>query len=283
MKLKRKQPALTPEPRLKTAEVVGRPETEEGSSFDPGRDLNEEDWIGMKSELELTGGRHLFNFSIAATELAIIFPNRKDELSLDVKTFSKMQSELQNARGSSWSSFSYIAMALAIIYPERKAELTLDDEAFQGIVTGMEDSRSEPNWWAYSISALHLAVLFPERKAELSLDDEAFEGMRDLMEDMSSPPRGRWHNASSLAMRLTILFPERKAELNLNAETLSEIRAELDRARALTNFWEARRIAMDLVILSADRVEISDREGLKLTPPKPPLAAEESLPPRSAL
>ncbi len=121
MKLSRPSPdSIRPRPARGVEVVSGfKDEEEDGIEFDPKRDISKKDWERMKETLEECRGTNWWSFSNTATNLSILFPDRKAELNLNDEVFEGIKEKLEELRGTNWEGFSGIAMNLSLIAAER--------------------------------------------------------------------------------------------------------------------------------------------------------------------
>ncbi|MFH1426323.1 MAG: hypothetical protein ABIG66_02715 [Candidatus Kerfeldbacteria bacterium] len=169
MKLRREQPRLP-----KATEVIGIPEQpQEEVCFNPETDITEEDWEGMKQQLDSSRqNNEWWNCSLFAMSMSILFPNRKQELGLDDEAWDGMKQYLDTFRqDNNWGHFSSLAMNISILFPDRKQELGLDDEAWDGMKQRLDSCRQDNNWWEFASHAMEMSILSADR-AEITPDGQ---------------------------------------------------------------------------------------------------------------
>lgn len=266
------------ESQRKATEVVGVPEIKSSEQcFNPETDLTEEDWDGMLEALKSVRRIRPGLFARHAKHMAVLFPERKQELGLD-DAWIGCETKLYNARSDGkWWEFAELAANLAILFPKRRQELGLDDDAWDGMKQELENKYDGDVQFA-----LDMAILFPERKQELRLDDDGWNEMKQELE--SSNKDNSWmFSYYSTAVAASILHPERKQELGLDSAVWTRMVNFFERSRTEENWFRVAEYAMYMYILGADRVDIMSDGQLAITPKAQGIAGDQPLPERPAV
>ncbi|MFH1426061.1 MAG: hypothetical protein ABIG66_01370 [Candidatus Kerfeldbacteria bacterium] len=162
MKLRREKTPRLP----KATEVIGIPEPpQEDVRFNPETDITEEDWEGMKQELDShRQGSRWWSFAPHAMEMSILFPDRKKELGLDEEAWEGIKQQLDSSRQRKlWGHFASRAMEMSTLFPDRKQELGLDEEAWNGMKKTLDSYHQDNEWWGFASLAMNMSILSADR------------------------------------------------------------------------------------------------------------------------
>ncbi len=121
MKLSRHLPLPEcPRPKLGADVLLERKdEQDDGIEFNPGRDISEKDREAMIEEMNTCRDTNWENFGCRAMNLALLFPDRREELGLDEKAFDGMRKRMDwNRRTRNWRGLGWSAMNLAVLASE---------------------------------------------------------------------------------------------------------------------------------------------------------------------
>lgn len=89
------------------------------------------------------------------SDLAVIYPERRKELPLNVETWRKCQKHLQSMRDR-WEDYALFASRLALVYPEYVEGLGLDQEAWDGMKNDLSLQTRLDVDYCHTASAMHI-------------------------------------------------------------------------------------------------------------------------------
>ncbi|NQV13475.1 MAG: hypothetical protein HQ530_04220 [Parcubacteria group bacterium] len=261
------------------------PEAKTEFSFDPEKEISEEEWVNMKRKFELhcsmTHTASTVDFAAAtASDLFYVLPNRKDELHLEERREAMIEASKKyvNVDNKNWFNEAWLLSNLVNLFPDHKEEI-LGERYWENIKNEMDKSaeiaKDRPQVWSNVAKlATQLSILYPDRREELQL-----ENLQDTMLRLyKSNCAGNWKEALEMAEYYCTLFPDHKADLNL--EQKMPRMKELYKLAVEKNSWlQATSTAYSLTVLSAEKVEITDR-GLQLTMPVKKESFQQATPPR---
>lgn len=256
MKLRRPQSRRELAPR--TAAAVAHVEHSE-RQIDPEAEVSVEDWNGIKRKTEEYSeeDKNWYHLANMGMQVAILLPGRLAELNFD-KHWEKLRLKMEKYRGKNWRRFAIIAYRLFLIYPERRAELNITEEMCEG----MKQAFAAQHTYALSeMTELAEAFIcfFPEQRDELVFSDKTMRYMEDGMESY----RGALiQNASHLYRSFVLLFPDRRGDLPID-DFCAELRSGIEAERQKGNIMYYCSLLLDLAIISADEVRITER-GMEL-------------------
>lgn len=247
-------------------------------SFDPEKEITNEDWERMKENLKNRRGDNWPNFFIRAVEIKLLFPDRTAELRLDdERVLGAMKEGLGKYRQKNkWWQFSEAAMEAKILFPERAAELGLDEQARKEMKKKLDHYKENKSWGEFAEQAMRVKIVFPHKASELGLTEEFWKNQKKRLE---RPRRNRYlywgGDFAERAAVMKILFPERVPELGLNKETWEGMEGYLVERRNHGQLANFSKQAINMKILAAEEVKVSDN-GLEIimSKEKPKLGKE---------
>lgn len=121
-------------------------------------ELREENTFAVKKEkMESYRNTDWGRYSLHATELAILYPERVDDMDLS-DTFEPMREQMIDfGKNGHWGSYGFVAMNIVILFPERKSELDLQ-KSIPMMISEMNKRRGS-NWMAFAELAMAVTIL----------------------------------------------------------------------------------------------------------------------------
>ena len=261
-----------PNEDLKLQDLTLEQEKTPELKFDPETEITEADWQGMKQVLEVKRrNRKIWSFTFLTMVMKILRPVKFDELNIDDQAWRGMKENLETNRNYDWRTFNSQAANMKILQPERFSELGINDQSWQNMKEALE-ALQDYNYFA--VQAVDMKILQPNKFSELSIDDKVWQKMKAQLEIDRN--EGNWGRFTELAKSMKILQPKRFSELRISNQSWREMRKELELERK-NNWWNFAHQAMDMKILAADKVKVTD-QGLEITMPPPESFKSEKKP-----
>ena len=251
------------------------PEKRSGGIFEPERDLTEEDWQWLEDTL--IGKNDSFNYLTHLSALyyaKLLSPQRFEDFRTDPVVFEtalKTHFETMNKHRDMSDFFKY-AVNLKMGDPEMFKELEIGEEAEDNMISSLKKLIHSSSFWEqYARDVKNFLIVSPGQKTEIGFNEyvkgKIAEELNRLRSDGSKV--SSFDNFVELAASCRIAFPEIFSKINLNEYFFEKGRNRLNNLRSPRNLHlgpNFYKLALDLMILSAEEVKIT-KKGLKITMP----------------
>ena len=262
-------------------------EKEEEKMFNPDKDITDEDWKLMEQKLkDFRKEKDVESFASLASDMKIISSEKFSEKNITVQDWNKMQQTMTDfarriVEGKYWweihlSQNLFRQMAsMKIINPEKFDETRRSHlpeiEWSRTIERGLSHCREYQAWEDFAEMASNLKIIWPTTLTAFPVDmkkwiteDDKQKMINDKLEYCHK--ENKWGRFSSLAAKLRILYPEKFSELNVNETAWRGMRNSLKQCRKDEQKWRwsIGKLAADMKILAAEKVEVDEKEGLKV-------------------
>jgi len=242
--------------------AIEEPEKHAELPFDPERDIAEEDWRGMRDELEELRRDDTFRslFPSLAMAMKVLNSTQDSNLSSDEWQYIRDKS-MEDDSWSKWLQFADYSMYMKILDPNQSPGI--DQTAWRGMEGALEEAVVRDIWRVPS-HAKAMRILDPHR--DLNLGPVIWQRMKATLE--AAEKNNGWDTFTYQAADMRILDPGLKFNLDQNAW-----QHMTDRLKWLKqgNDWrEFAKSAMAMKVLAAEEVKVTDR-GLEINMRKPKL------------
>lgn len=211
-----------------------------------------------------------------AVLLALTFPDRINELSLDTRTkdwLISYQQDDQNAGNPSCECNHRIL----ILFPEARGELEYD-HLWQPLY---DEFKSSDNIGKVIKIAMVLRILFPERSDEIALDDDKWKSISSRLEE-GHPSNIEMQMEDAALTRL--ISAEQFQTIDIDWMTPEVFEREVEAAFEKSgDFAEHLELLCNIRILEADEAYIDDNGMIRIKDVRSPLSKTPPLPERPSV
>ncbi len=276
-------------------------EEKTGPSFDPEKEITEEDWRHIKERIEnFPVEKYLDTLNLLA-EVALLLPNRKTELNLSDDLFFKVQNETKQARAPSsfqWGRVLSEAFAVRILYPDK--ELELNSELYHFAINRNLSDLSSEDLAVHGIVrlALESKVVFPEKDCDVIqrvlISNHDWEVIKTALEKLAK--KEFYRDYFYFAANAKLLWPERFSEIVVTQNMWDGMKDYLNKVRAGkkgvlngagliggaisdSNWITFVKCALSMKILAAERAYLTDKGQIVIDMGERKLDINQKIPP----
>ena len=265
---------------------------ESGLSFDPERDITEEDWDRMKHEFDkiqekIQGHIHtvpdLYGFSVLGYSMKILFTDRLPEGNINDFMGEIFAADLKYEPDTGMYSDEFLSflMHMAILSPQKlrdeMAKYNMGKFTISSLEARLIDGRRN-DWHKFSRYAIMVKIIFPKEETGVDFSQEDWRGMKDWLDQNQKMSDLRTVVKHLVAMK--ILFPDRFHEIDVEAIIWKSFDKRLTKERVVYMLPAFAELAAYLKLLAAEEIKITDQglevimqkekpEFKKETPPMP--------------
>ncbi len=244
--------------RINIQRLIIEAPKQEDIRFNPKEEFSEPEFESILSWLDLnkyTGANTIY--PNAAYQLAVLFPDRKQDLKLDTKAMEIVFGYVGATLGG-WENLRAL-QNVKMLFPKFFGEIPYETDP--NIQESIKDMREEPWDGEMVLAAAALKIVYPKRFEEIGLTIEDYKKLKKQFEG--------YFASNSLWASLRIMFPEVPKNQFQTVDQLKEKkRSLLHTSKDFTSMWGWERYlndAYELAILTADKLEI-DENGIKIIP-----------------
>jgi hypothetical protein len=227
--------------------------------FNPERDLTQEDYTYINNQMDAATG---IDVALWAGAMGLLFPGTESAVALSDKVGDKLVAEIERLRDREiWVWLSQVAVSLRVVDSERLAQVQFSlEERRQVEVLIRDEINSDTS--ALAARALDSYLLFPDKLPPFLGPD--FKGAlvgRIITSRQEPKERGR---ANALARMLVAAkfflpyydtaMPPTEQDWEIMQDELISLRSQEEEQHGFI------RLAMDMAVLAADKVILSETE-----------------------
>ncbi|OGE31918.1 hypothetical protein A2631_02230 [Candidatus Daviesbacteria bacterium RIFCSPHIGHO2_01_FULL_44_29] len=180
--------------------------------------LTERDWNRFKGLLEHSRNEpNLDLYTSVATNMLLLAPSRKNQLSLGQEHFSIMYRHARETvltpDPSSWQHLTLFLAKLKLLYPQNANQMDLNS-LWPGMLNALKTDREQVDWQSSNADnqffrflevAQAMKILVPEKESELELTEEVKR--RCIRTGVKTLDEGEIYKFALLSFSSRILFP----------------------------------------------------------------------------
>ena len=258
--------------------TIENPKPTRDIPFDAERDITKGEWEGMKRILlQHRANKQWRDFSILATRLYLLFPNRQAELELNAHDWDAMKQEIDGYKGKNvnYGGRARFEMNSKILFPDRQTEIDTTESEWKIMSAVLDKQQELGDWMGFVELAVRMKVIFSERQEDLKISNQVWEKMLEQLKRHRN--FGDLHSFVNMVMYMRLLCPDRQEEIQLTDQDWEKLKNIIDSYHNMPavekdiveyKYWELSRLALFMQILSAERAEITDKGEINITMPK---------------
>ena len=253
--------------------VIESPEPRAELPFDSERDITEEDWKMMQTELDKArrDGEHL-RYITQAFPMKLLDPRL--HITLSEENISEIREYPEQAK---WAEFVYYFSQAKIIDPSLPMSIDDYDDEYIGDYNtwaAIEDALAGEKNMVSSFIPLANAIRIIDTSVSIPIGEEMLQDCKKTLAQYREEQI--WTVFSAFAANLRLLCPS--FDLKLSKEDWKGMHEELDVVRRKNLSIIFAEHAANMSILAAEKVEITD-QGIQLTMPKRKQDLKTQIPP----
>lgn len=252
-------------PPVKLTEVA-RPESAAKAVFDLERDVTQEDWEGLQTALEKCRGKAWNSFFGCATTMALVAPQRKEELGLNEEAWRQFNG-IKNLMSYTFPFFE----AVAILFPERRDELQIMQHVgpiLQNILRGEKQPEGSFKRTMQLDAAVEILLVDPKHPELRQLPDDFLKLLaEDLTKERRSlePDEEKLYTGLDTCYRVKLLFGDSApADFQPTEVELKRGVENLNLTRERNDYLQFASTVKTLILASARRIWIAEDGTLQI-------------------